>query len=109
PFTVYARLFDARGARGFVAAGLVSRLTTSMIGLGLVLALTAGNRHYAVAGAVVSVLVLANALAFPVAGRLADSRGQDWLLLRLTPVFALAMTAMIAVIALGGPVWALFP
>jgi MFS family permease len=44
-----------------------------------------------------------------VAGRLADSLGQDWLLLRLTPVFTLAMTAMIAVIALGGPVWALFP
>jgi len=109
PFTVYARLFDARGARGFVGAGFVSRLTTSMVGLGLVLALTAGNGHYAVAGAVVSVFVLANATAFPVAGRLADSRGQDWLLLRLTPAFALAMSAIIAVIAWHGPVWALLP
>jgi MFS family permease len=109
PFTVYARLFDARGARGFAVAGFVSRLTTSMVGLGLVLALTAGNRRYAVAGAVVSVLVLANAMAFPVAGRLADSRGQDWLLLRLTPAFALAMSAIIAIITWHGPLWALLP
>lgn len=109
PFTIYARLFDARGARGFAAAGFVSRLTTSMVGLGLVLALTAGNRRYAVAGAVVSVFVLANAMAFPVAGRLADSRGQDWLLLRLAPAFALFMAAVIAVIGAHGPVWALFP
>jgi len=108
-FAVYAQLFDARGAKGFVSAGFLARLTTSMIGLGLVLALTAGNRHYAVAGAIVSVLVLANALVFPLAGRFADRRGQDWVLVRLTACFAVAMAGVIAVVAAHGPLWPLFP
>jgi MFS family permease len=108
-FVVYARLFDVPGTTGFVGAGFLARLTTSMIGLGMVLALTAGNHRYAVAGAIVSALVLANAMAFPVAGRLADRRGQDWVLLRLAGCFSVAMVAIIAVIAAHGPVWPLFP
>jgi MFS family permease len=109
PFFVYARLFEVPGTKGFVGAGFLARLTTSMIGLGLVLALTAGNHRYAVAGAIVSVLVLANAMAFPVAGRLADRRGQDWVLPRLAVCFSVAMVAIIAVVASHGPVWPLFP
>jgi MFS family permease len=107
-FAVYRRLFEAPGAKGFVAAGFLARLTTSMIGLGLVLALTAGNHRYALAGAVVAVLVLANAMAFPVAGRYADRRGQHWLLARLTVCFSVAMVALMATVAGHGPVWRLF-
>jgi MFS family permease len=92
-----------------VGAGFLARLTTSMIGLGMVLALTVGNHRYAVAGAIVSVLVLANAMAFPVAGRLADRRGQDWVLPRSAVCFSAAMVAIIAVVAAHGPVWPLFP
>lgn len=109
PFTVYAELFDAPGTKGFVGSGFLARLTTSMIGLGLVLTLTAGNHRYAVAGAVVAVLVLANAMAFPVAARFADQRGQDWVLRRLTLGFGVVMAAMMAVIAAHGPTWPLFP
>jgi MFS family permease len=109
PLVVYAMLFDVPGTKGFVGAGFLARLTTSMIGLGMVLALTADNHRYAVAGAIVSVLVLANAIAFPVAGRLADRHGQDWLLPRLASCFGVMMAVIIGVVASGGPVWALFP
>jgi MFS family permease len=107
--TVYGELLGAPGAKGFIAAGFVSRLTTAMVGLGLVLAVTAGHRRYAEASAVVAVLLTANTFANPVMGKLADQRGQDKVLIPLALGFGAAMAAVIAALHWGAPVWLLFP
>lgn len=107
PFTLYARLFDAPGAKGFVAAGFVSRLTTSMVTVGLVLSLTARGRSYAAAGATIAALLLASGLALPVFGRMFDRYGQHRVLLPMVAAFGAMMLAVIGAIAAKAPTWLL--
>lgn len=109
PVTVYATLLGAPGAMRFVAAGFVSRLTTSMVGLGLVLALTAHHGQYGRAGTVVGLLLLANAVANPILGRLVDQRGQDRVLTPVALTFGAVMAVIIAVVAWHAQSWLLFP
>jgi MFS family permease len=107
PLGLYARLFDAPGAKGFVAAGFVSRLTTSMVTVGLVLSITARGRGYTAAGATVAALTLATGLALPVFGRMFDRYGQHRVLLPMATAFGALMLAVIGAIAAGSPAWLL--
>jgi MFS family permease len=72
----YAGLFDQRGTREFAAAGFVSRLTSSMVFISLILAITERGGGYATAGAVIGALTLAAGVALPVFGALIDRYGQ---------------------------------
>lgn len=107
--SVYRELFRAPGAVGFTAAGLVARLTTSMIGLGLVLAVTAAHARYAEASEAVAVLLAANTVANPITGRLADRHGQDRVLIPQALAFGAAMALLIALLAGHASAWLLFP
>jgi MFS family permease len=104
----YRAIFVAPGAASFVAAGFVSRLTTAMIGVGLILAVTDSGGHYGQAGAIVGVLLAANAVAGPAVGRLADRLGQDRVLARVALGFGLAMSAMIVGVREGASAWLLY-
>lgn len=104
----YRDLFQEPGTARFVAAGFVSRLTTSMVGIGLVLALSTGGR-YTLAGAVAATLVLASSLANPPVGRLVDRYGQDRVLVPVTAGFGVAMLLIIVALRTGAPSWLLFP
>jgi MFS family permease len=105
----YPGLFDAPGPKGFVIAGFVSRLTASMVTVGLVLAITARGDSYATAGEVVAVLPLAFGLMSPFFGRRFDRYGQRQVLVPMTIAFGVAMTALTAAIAAGAPIWVLCP
>src|SRR5436305_9929707 len=72
----YVSLFDQRGTKEFAAVGFVSRLTSSMVFVSLILAITERGEGYATAGAVIGALTLAAGLALPVFGRLIDRYGQ---------------------------------
>lgn len=104
----YRAIFSAPGAGRFVAAGFVSRLTTAMIGVGLILAVTDSGGHYGEAGAIVGVLLAANAGAGPAVGRLADRLGQDRVLTRVALAFGIAMSAMIIGVREGASPWLLY-
>jgi MFS family permease len=102
---LYAALFKPPGVVAFVAAGFVSRLTTAIVSFGLLLALSAHGGSYAVASVSVAVLTLASGLALPAFGRLYDRRGQQWVLVRIAPVFGALMITLMAAIASGAPSW----
>ena len=87
----YVSLFDQRGTKGFVAAGFVSRLTSSMVFVSLILAITERGGGYATAGAVIAALTLAAGLALPVFGRLIDQYGQHGVLVPETLAFGVLM------------------
>jgi MFS family permease len=105
PLASYAGLFRTPGPAGFVTAGFVSRLTTSMVTVALVLAVTAHGGGYAAAGVAVAALLLAGGLALPFYGRLYDRYGQRRVLRPMVLAFGALMVALIATIAARGPAW----
>ncbi|MEO6501534.1 MAG: MFS transporter [Jatrophihabitantaceae bacterium] len=105
----YRRTFAVEGAWGFVTAGFLSRLPTSMFGLALVLAITAESGNYALAGAVAASVTLAVGVCGPYIGRFADRYGQAIVLVAVVAAFAVFVCALIAAIILDAPGWTFIP
>lgn len=78
------------GTLRFSATALVARLPMSMIGLGIVLLVSAATGSYAVAGAVSAAYMLANAVLAILQGRLLDTHGQRRVLTAASLVFGVA-------------------
>ena len=89
-FSSYRRVLSEPGTLRFSATALVARLPISMIGLGIVLMVSAATGSYAVAGAVSAAYMLANALFAILQGRLLDTLGQRPVLITTSLVFGLA-------------------
>lgn len=75
-FTSYRRILGHPGALRFSMAGLFARLPISMVGLGIVLLVSAATGRYGVAGAVSAAYMFANAGLAILQGRLLDRLGQ---------------------------------
>jgi len=104
----YRVLLDVRGGPAFSAAAFVARLPISMIGIAIVLLVSADSGRYALAGAVAAVSALAEALGQPWLSRLVDRYGQS----RAVPPMVAACvlsTALFAWLATNaGAAWTLF-
>ena len=70
--TSYRRVLAEPGTLRFSATGLVARLPISMVGLGIVLLVSAATGSYGVAGAVSAAYMVANAGLAILQGRLLD-------------------------------------
>ncbi|MCW2899606.1 MAG: major facilitator superfamily 1 [Streptosporangiaceae bacterium] len=104
----YRELFAIPGARFFVAAAFVGRMSMSMVGIGIVLLVSAVTGSYGIAGAVSATFALAYAAGSTVMGRLADRHGQGRVLAPLVLANCLSMTALILCALLRAPAWAVF-
>ena len=105
----YRRTFAVKGAWGFVTAGFLSRLPTSMLSLALVLAITAESGNYALAGAVAASVTLAVGVCGPFIGRLADRYGQAIVLVVVVAAFTVFVGALIVAVVLDAPGWTFIP
>ncbi|MEO7263162.1 MAG: MFS transporter [Jatrophihabitantaceae bacterium] len=105
----YRRAFAVKGAWGFVTAGFLSRLPTSMLGLALVLAITAESGNYALAGAVAASVTLAVGVCGPYIGRFADRYGQAIVLVVVVAAFTVFVCALILAVRLDAPGWTFIP
>jgi MFS family permease len=93
-FTSYRRILAHPGALRFSLTGLVARLPISMVGLGIVLLVSAATGSYGVAGAVSAAYMLSNALFAILQGRLVDNLGQARVLTVASVLFGVS-TAMV--------------
>jgi len=98
----YRAAFEPSGSLSFSLSGLLGRLPVAMIGLALVLVLSADG-NYALAGTVVGILALAGCVGGPLQGRLADRIGQARLLIPTTLVFAASLVGIIAALRTSAP------
>jgi MFS family permease len=73
-----------------VLAAFIGRLPLSMVGLGCVLLVASETGSYGLGGAVAAVGAVTTALAGPVLGRLADTRGQRRVLLPVLVIFVIS-------------------
>ncbi|MFC5750050.1 MFS transporter [Actinomadura rugatobispora] len=105
----YRELLGVPGARLFVAAGFVGRMSMSMVGIGVVLLVSAVTGSYGIAGAVAATLSLAYAVGSPLSARFADRYGQHRVLVPVVLANAVSVATLILCARLDLPVWTLFP
>jgi MFS family permease len=98
----YRELLAIPGVPRLTLAVLLSRVTTSMLNLALLVAATRAY-GYAVAGLVLMAFAVSNAVVGPVRGRLADRREPRQVLLRLLAGHAVAYLGLLACLLLATP------
>lgn len=99
--SAYRRVLTTPGALAFSAAGLVARLPLSMVGLGIVLAVTAATGSYAVAGGVSAAYVASNAVCAVFLARLVDRLGQRPVLASAVTLSTSALAGLVVAVELG--------
>lgn len=104
----YLRLLQVPGAPAFVTAGFIGRMPMSMLGLGIVLLVSAMTGRYGTAGAVAATGAICYAILVPRLGRLTDRFGQARVLRPLTAVFAASAVAFVTCALAHAPIWTLF-
>ncbi|GAA3218025.1 MFS transporter [Actinocorallia longicatena] len=105
----YRALFAVPGARAFIPASFVGRMSMSMLGIGIVLMVTGTGRSYGLAGAVSATCALSWAAFSPFTSRLVDRHGQGRVLVPMVTANAFMIVALIMCAELGAPDWTLFP
>ncbi|GAA0257539.1 MFS transporter [Actinomadura nitritigenes] len=105
----YRELLSVPGARPFVAAGFVGRMSMSMVGIGIVLLVSAVTGSYGIAGSVTATLSVAYAVGAPLSARYADRYGQRRVLVPLVAANTASFAVLIVFALAGLPVWTLFP
>ncbi len=103
----YADVFAVPGVARIVAAGLVGRIPNGMTPLATVLLVRGEGRSYAAAGLVVAASSVANAIGWPLWGRIVDRRGQERVLLSLAFAYPAALLSLAGFAVIGAPLLAL--
>jgi predicted MFS family arabinose efflux permease len=102
----YRRVLAEPGTLRFSAAGLVARLPISMVGLGIVLLVSAATGSYGLAGAVSAAYMVTNACLSILQARLVDRLGQALVLTTASAVFGLSMTVLVIAVRADWPILA---
>ncbi len=97
----YRDVLTVPGAWQFSASAFVARAPMAMLGIGIVLLVTAYRDSYADAGAVAAAAVAAGSLMAPLQARLADRYGQPRVLAPLLLVHAVALSLAVLAVSSG--------
>lgn len=103
-FTSYRRILAHPGALKFSLTGLVARLPISMVGLGIVLLVSAATGRYGVAGAVSAAYMIANAALAILQGRWLDRFGQARVLALLSIAFGTFVALLVVAVQADWPI-----
>ncbi len=99
----YREVLARPGALAFSSAGVLARLPISMVGIGIVLAVSGIYGSYGLAGRVSAVYVVVQAICSPLLARLVDRYGQARAMRPATVVSAAAIAGFVVAAALGAP------
>ena len=105
----YAEILRIPRAWQFSVAGIIGRMPMSMVGLGVVLLISASTGRYAVAGTVSAASSLGMAACAAQFGRLVDRYGQGRVIVPMAMGFAAGIAGLILAVQLGAPSWTYFP
>jgi len=99
----YRDVLARPGALAFSATGLVARLPMSMVGIGIVLMVSALYDSYGLAGRVSAAVVIAQAVGGPQLARLVDRHGQARVMRPAIVLSALSLVALVVAASLRAP------
>lgn len=100
-------MLTTSGAWPFVIAAFIGRLPLPMLTLGTIVLVQSRTGSYGLAGAVSATLAVSFAVAAPVAGWLADRRGQGRVLPASLAVHLASLASLVAAAQANAPRWAL--
>lgn len=103
----YLRLLRAPGATPLAFWGMVGRFPIAMRSISCLMLVSAVTGSLGDAGTVAAAMLVAQGVASPVLGRMADRLSQRRVLLTACLAHAVAMTLLLASIALRAPLWLL--
>ncbi|MDP5094264.1 MAG: hypothetical protein NWQ12_00180, partial [Candidatus Nanopelagicales bacterium] len=103
----YADLLRRPGAARFTSAAFIARLPISMVGLGIVLMISALRDSYAVAGVVAAAYTVSAALINPLGARAVDRWGQLRIVRVLVTVHVLGLLVLAYAAVADAPAWLL--
>ncbi|XVV06114.1 MFS transporter [Actinosynnema sp. CA-248983] len=106
-FGAYSRLLREPGAVALGFWGMVGRFPIAMRPISCLLLISAVTGSLGDAGAVAAAMLVAQGLASPALGRLADRVSQRRVLLTACAAHAVAITSLVTAILLGAPLWLL--
>jgi MFS family permease len=92
----YKDVLSRPGALAFSASGALARLPMSMVGIGIVLMVSADYGSYGLAGRVSAVYVIAQAVCSPQLSRLVDRHGQARIMRPAVAVSAAGLVGLVA-------------
>jgi MFS family permease len=104
----YLQVLRTPHALPMVLAAFIGRLPLSMVGLGSVLLIASETGSYGLGGAVAATGAVTTAVAGPLIGRLADSRGQRRILLPVLLIFVVSGVAFLFAVKDDWPRWTVF-
>jgi MFS family permease len=105
----YAEILRIPRAWQFSVAAIIGRMPMSMVGLGIVLLISASTGRYAVAGSVSAASSLGMAACAAQFGRLVDRYGQGRVIVPMAMGFAAGIAGLMLAVQLGAPSWTYFP
>lgn len=94
----YRSLYQTKGSLKISFAGLIARLPIAMDGLAILYVTLAAGKSYSLAGALAGVAALTTVISSPIWAKIADQRGQGFVLrwavlLRISALFVFALVA----------------
>lgn len=104
----YREILRIPGTVAFSVAGLLARFPVAMVGIGIVMMLSAMRGSYALAGSVSATFVIAQAIGAPQLARLVDRRGQAKVMVPAISVSAVGLVALVVAAVTEAPTWTLF-
>lgn len=99
----YRDVLARPGALAFSATGVLARLPMSMVGIGIVLMVSALYGSYGLAGRVSAVMVIAQAVCAPQIARLVDRHGQARVMRPAVAVSATSIVGLVVAATLQAP------
>lgn len=106
--STYRDLFQLPGAIRIASGGFIARMPIAMDAIAIILFVYSVDKRYSLAGALTAVAALTTVVSSPLWSKVADRKGQRFVLLIAVPIRITAILAFIYLVLEGAPVWTWF-
>jgi MFS family permease len=107
-FKIYSELFKTPGGKRIASAGFIARMPVAMDTLAIILFVHSVDKRYSIAGALTAVAAFTTVISSPLWSKMADQRGQRFILRVAVPIRISAIIAFIVLVKSGAPIWSWF-
>jgi MFS family permease len=106
--STYRDLFQLPGAARIASGGFIARMPIAMDAIAIILFIYSVDKRFALAGALTAVAALTTVISSPLWSKVADRRGQRFVLSIAVPIRIVAIIAFINLVLTGAPIWTWF-
>jgi MFS family permease len=107
-FRIYAELFKTQGAKRIAIAGFIARMPVAMDTIAIILFVHSVESRYSIAGALTAVAALTTVFSSPLWSKVADNKGQEFVLKVAIPLRIIAIISFIFLVKNAAPIWTWF-